>query len=307
MNLQSKVTWLNGRLLPTAEATVPFLTPALHYGTAVFEGIRAYQTDRGPAIFRLKDHIHRLFASARIFGFTELAWPVDEVLQGCRDVVRENGFAECYLRPLIYGASGHMGLNLVGVVPGLGIGAWEWKGFVSDEAQTKGLRANVSSFTRHHPNVMMTKSKVAGNYGNSVLARTESARLGFDEAIMLDPTGFVAEGTGENLFVVRGGTIYTPARTTVLEGLTRDTVLTLARDCGYTVVEEPLSRDQLYIADEVFVCGTAAEVLGIREIDFRAIGSGGRGPITSRLADLYTRVVHGQESRYSAWLDFVRG
>lgn len=305
MNLASKFTWLNGRLLPTADATVPFLTPAMHYGTAVFEGIRAYKTDRGVAIFRLKDHIDRLFASAKIFGFTDLPWSAEEVLQASRDVVARNGFDECYLRPLVFAAGGHMGLNLVGVTPGLGIGAWEWKGFVSAEAQERGLRANVSSFTRHHPNVMMTKSKVAGNYGNSVLARTESARLGFDEAIMLDPTGLVAEGTGENLFVVREGVIVTPAKTTVLEGITRDTVLTLARDLGYRIVEEPLSRDQLYVSDEVFVCGTAAEVLGIREIDFRPIGSGARGPVTARIADLYSRVVHGKETKYAGWLDFV--
>jgi len=306
MNLESKFVWMNGALVPHEKAVVPFLTPALHYGTAVFEGMRAYKTPQGPAIFRLKDHITRLFQSARIFGFDALPWTEDEVIAGSKAVVRENGFGECYVRPLLFAASGHMGLNLLGITPGLGIAAWEWKGFVSPEAEAKGLRANVSSFTRHHPNVMMTKSKLAGNYGNSVMARTESARLGFDEALMLDTTGLVAEGTGENLFAVRKGVIYTPARTTVLEGLTRDSVITLARDLGYEVREEPLTRDQLYVADELFVCGTAAEVLGIRELDFRPIGSGARGPITTKLADLFRRVVTGQEGKYLEWLDLCK-
>ncbi len=232
MNLESKFVWMNGALVPYEKAVVPFLTPALHYGTAVFEGMRAYNTPQGPAIFRLKDHIARLLSSARILGFLDLPWTEEQIIAGSKAVVRENGFRECYVRPLIFAASGHMGLNLLGIVPGLGIAAWEWTGFVSPEAEARGLRANVSSFTRHHPNVMMTKSKVAGNYGNSVLARTESARLGFDEALMLDPTGLVAEGTGENLFAVRQGVIYTPHRTTVLEGLTRDSVITIARDLG---------------------------------------------------------------------------
>lgn len=303
MNLESKFVWMNGTLVPTEKAVVPFLTPALHYGTAVFEGMRAYETPHGPAIFRLKDHTARLFASARIFGFPDLPWTEDEVIAGSKAVVRENGFRECYIRPLIFSASGHMGLNLMGIVPGLGIAAWEWKGFVSPEAEERGLRANVSSFTRHHPNVMMTKSKLAGNYGNSVLARTESARLGFDEALMLDPSGFVAEGTGENLFVVRKGVIYTPHRTTVLEGLTRDSVITIAADLGYEVREEPMTRDQLYLADELFVCGTAAEVLAIRELDFRTIGKGARGPITTRIAETFRRTVTGHEKKYREWID----
>ncbi len=306
MNLESKFVWMNGALVPHEKAVVPFLTPALHYGTAVFEGMRAYNTPQGPAIFRLKDHITRLFQSARIFGFADLPWTEDEVIAGSKAVVRENGFTHCYVRPLIFAAGGHMSLNLLGIVPGLGIAAWEWKGFVSPEAEAQGLRANVSSFTRHHPNVMMTKSKLAGNYGNSVLARTESARLGFDEALMLDPTGLVAEGTGENLFAVRKGVIYTPHRTTVLEGLTRDSVITIAQDLGYEVREEPLSRDQLYVADELFVCGTAAEVLGIRELDFRTIGAGVRGPITTKIAETFRRVVTGEEKKYAAWLDLCQ-
>lgn len=306
MNLESKFVWMNGELVPHERAVVPFLTPALHYGTAVFEGMRAYGTPEGPAIFRLKDHIERLFSSARIFGFLDLPWTESEVIAGSKAVVRANGFTECYVRPLLFAASGHMSLNLLGITPGLGIAAWEWKGFVSPETEAQGLRANVSSFTRHHPNVMMTKSKLAGNYGNSVLARTESARLGFDEAIMLDPTGLVAEGTGENLFVVRKGVIYTPHRTTVLEGLTRDSVITIARDLGLEVREEPLTRDQLYVAEELFVCGTAAEVLAIRELDFRPIGAGSRGPITAKIADVFRRAVRGGEKKYVDWIDLCR-
>ena len=306
MNLESKFVWMNGALVPHEKAVVPFLTPALHYGTAVFEGMRAYNTPHGPAIFRLKDHIARLFQSAAIFGFTDLPWTQEEVVAGSKAVVRENGFTACYVRPLIFAASGHMSLNLLGIVPGLGIAAWEWKGCVTPETEALGLRANVSSFTRHHPNVMMTKSKLAGNYGNSVLARTESARLGFDEALMLDPTGLVAEGTGENLFAVRKGVIYTPHRSTVLEGLTRDSIITIAWDMGYEVREEPLSRDQLYVSDELFVCGTAAEVLGIRELDFRPIGMGVRGPITERLAETFKRVVAGGEKKYLDWIDLCK-
>ena len=306
MNLESKFVWMNGALVAHEKAVVPFLTPALHYGTAVFEGMRAYNTPQGPSIFRLKDHVTRLFASARVSGFTDLPWTEAQVIEGSKAVVRENGFTECYVRPLIFAASGHMGLNLLGIVPGIGIAAWEWKGFVSPEAEAKGLRANVSSFTRHHPNVMMTKSKLAGNYGNSVMARTESARLGFDEALMLDPTGLVAEGTGENLFIVRNGVIYTPHRATVLEGLTRDSVITLARELGHEVREEPLSRDQLYLADEIFVCGTAAEVLGIRELDFRPIGTGARGPITAQLAAAFKRAAQGGDPKHLDWIDLCR-
>ena len=306
MNLESKFIWMNGALVPHEKAVVPFLTPALHYGTAVFEGMRSYGTPQGPAIFRLQDHITRLFQSASIFGFDALPWTEEEVIAGSKAVVRENGFSSCYVRPLIFAASGHMGLNLLGIKPGIGIAAWEWKGFVSAEAESSGLRANVSSFTRHHPNVMMTKSKLAGNYGNSVMARTDSARLGFDEALMLDPTGLVAEGTGENLFAVRKGVIYTPHRSTVLEGLTRDSIIIIARDLGYEVREEPLSRDQLYVADELFVCGTAAEVLGIRELDFRKIGRGTRGPITAKLAETFKRVVSGEEKKYLGWLGLCR-
>jgi branched-chain amino acid aminotransferase len=219
--------------------------------------------------------------------------------------VAANGFSSCYIRPVIYMASGAWNLNLDTGRHAVGIAAWEWTQFLGAEALEHGVRANVSSFTRHHPNVMMTKAKISGNYANSVLAKTESVRLGFDEAIMLDPFGFVAECTGENLFLVRDGKIRTPDSATVLEGITRDAVLTIARDLGYDLTEGPVSRDQLYAADEVFVCGTAAEVVALREIDFRTIGSGRTGPVTREIQRVYHAAVRGQDPRYADWTTVV--
>ncbi|TAH54233.1 MAG: branched-chain amino acid transaminase [Chloroflexota bacterium] len=303
--MDSKFTWMDGKLVPTAEANVPFLTNALHYGTAVFEGMRCYSTERGPAIFRHREHMERLVNSIQVLGVRELAYSVDQLMQAAREMVRANNFTECYIRPLIYAAQGGFNLVIDNATIGVGIAAWFWKDYYGPEALAKGVRVNVSSFTRHHPNVMMTKAKISGNYANSFLARTESMRLGFDEAIMLDPTGYVAECSGDNLFMIRGGKIYTPTRSTVLEGITRDSLVTIATDLGYDVIEQPLSRDQLYIADEVFMTGTAAEVVGVREIDFRQIGAGESGPITRHLQEVYHRAVRGQEPRYAEWLDPV--
>ena len=303
--MESKFTWMDGRLVPTAEANVPFLTNALHYGTAVFEGMRCYSTERGPAIFRHREHMERLVNSIQVLGVRELAYSVDQLMQAARETVRANNFTECYIRPLIYAAQGGFNLVIDNATIGVGIAAWFWKDYYGPEALAKGVRVNVSSFTRHHPNVMMTKAKISGNYANSFLARTESMRLGFDEAIMLDPTGYVAECSGDNLFMIRGGKIYTPTRMTVLEGITRDSLITIATDLGYDVIEQPLSRDQLYIADEVFMTGTAAEVVGVREIDFRTIGEGKTGPITTILQRVFHAAVRGQEPRYAEWLDPV--
>jgi branched-chain amino acid aminotransferase len=259
----------------------------------------------GPAVFRLRDHMARLVESAKVLGFRELPYSVENLVVAARETVAANGFASCYIRPLIYLAEGGWNLNVDGGKPHAGIAVWRWDAYLGEEAREKGVRANVSSFARHHPNVMMTKAKIAGNYVNSVLAKTESLRLGFDEAIMLDPEGYVAECTGENLFVVRGSKISTPARGAILEGITRDTVLTLLRDSNVTVDEEMISRDDLYTADEVFVCGTAAEVIGLREVDFRTIGSGRTGPVTRRLQDRYQAVVEGRDRRSPEWLDYV--
>jgi branched-chain amino acid aminotransferase len=305
MGMESKFIWMDGELVPFEKATIHFLTPALHYGAAVFEGIRAYPTDKGPAIFRLRDHAERLIESAEIFGFRNLKITVEQVMEGCKAVVKANGFTDCYIRPLLYLTGGGWNLNVDNGRAALAIAAWEWGNYLGEEALAKGIRANISSFTRHHVNVMMTKSKVAGNYANSFLAKTESERLGFQEAILLDPQGYVAECTGENIFIVRRGKIYTPATAPVLEGITRHSVHSIASDLGYKIKERPISRDQLYTADEVFVCGTAAECIGLAEIDFRKIGNGKTGPVTQSIQKVFHEAIRGRDARYEAWCDYV--
>ena len=305
MGMESKFIWVDGALVEFEKATVHMLTAALHYGAAVFEGIRAYKTDKGPAVFRLREHSDRLLESAEIFGFREMPFTVDGVTQAIKDTVRANGFEECYIRPLLYLTGGAWNLNIDAGKPALMIAVWEWTNYLGDEALAKGIRANISSYTRHHPNVMMTKAKVAGNYVNSILAKTESMRLGFEEAIMLDPQGYVAECTGENLFLVRKGRIITPSTAPVLEGLTRHSIYTIATDLGYDVIEQPISRDQLYSSDEVFVCGTAAEVIGLSEIDFRRIGDGKTGPVTRAIQNVYHDAIRGKVDKYECWCDYV--
>lgn len=305
MGPKSDFIWLNGKLVHFREATVHFMTPGLHYGIGAFEGIRCYSTSHGPAIFRLNDHMQRLVDSARVLGFLELPYTLRELIDAVKATVAANGFPDCYVRPLIYLAEGGWNLSLDSGVPHVGIAVWKWEKFLGEEALENGIRANTSSFTRHHVNASMTKAKICGNYANSVLARTESLRLGFDEAIMLDPQGYVAECTGENLFLVRRGVLYTSPSATILEGITRDTILTLARESGIAVIEEPISRDQLYVADEVFVCGTAAEVAGLREIDFRRIGDGKTGPVTRRLQRAYQEVTRGTHPLSAKWLEYV--
>jgi len=305
MGLESKFVWMDGKLVPYAEATVPFMTVSLHYGIGVFEGIRCYDTSRGPAIFRAREHATRLLDSARVLGFRDLPWSTDELVQAFRLVVDANGFKDCYIRPVIYLADGGWNLNLDGGRPALGIAVWEWKNYLGDESKEKGIRANVSTFTRHHPNVMMTKAKITGNYANSTLAKTESVRLGFDEAIMLDPQGYLAECTGENIFLVQRGKIYTPPTAAVLEGITRDALITIAQDLGYQVIETMISRDKLYIVDEVFVCGTAAEVVALSEIDFRKIGLGKMGPVTRQIQAVFHQAVRGEHPRSEDWLEYV--
>jgi branched-chain amino acid aminotransferase len=305
MAMESKFIWMNGQMLPFEKATLHFLTPALHYGAAVFEGIRAYDTARGPAVFRLREHVERLLDSARIFGFRELPWNVDEVCRAIKDTLRANDLKDCYIRPLLYLDGGGWNLNVDNGKPSLAIAVWEWANYLGEEALAKGIRANISSFTRHHPNVMMTKAKISGNYANSFLAKTESQRLGFEEAIMLDPQGYVAECTGENLFLVRDGNVITPSTAPVLEGITRHSILTIANDLGYEISEQPVSRDQLYVADEVFVCGTAAECVGLSEIDFRKVGNGKTGEITRAIQRVYHEAIRGQLAKYEHWCDYV--
>lgn len=305
MGMESKFIWKNGELVPFEKATLHFLTPALHYGAAVFEGIRSYNTPKGPAIFRLREHVERLFDSARVLGFREFPWSVDDLIKAHKDTVRANGFTDCYVRPLIYLDQGGWNLNVDSGKPSLMIAVWEWNNYLGDEALAKGIRANISSYTRHHPNVSMTKAKIAGNYVNSILAKTESQRMGFEEAIMLDPQGYIAECTGENLFLVRNGKIITPSTAPVLEGITRHSIFTIAKDLGYEVLEQPVSRDQLYIADEVFVCGTAAECIGLSEIDFRMIGDGKSGKITREIQNVYHEAIRGKVAKYESWCDYV--
>jgi branched-chain amino acid aminotransferase len=243
--------------------------------------------------------------SAKILGLRDLPYSVADLVAAAKDVVRSNGFKACYIRPLIYHTSQNPTLNLDNGTALVGIAAWEWGAYLGDESIEKGVRANISSFTRHAPNISMTKAKITGNYTNSVLAKTESVRLGFDEAIMLDAQGYIAECTGENLFIVRKNIIYTPNTAEILEGITRDSVLTLAQDLGLTAKERPLSRDQLYIADEVFVSGTAAEVIAVTEVDFRIIGSGKMGPITRQLQQEFRKMVSGNHPRSAGWLESV--
>ncbi len=305
MGMESKFIWSDGKLVEYEIATVHMLTPAMHYGAAVFEGIRAYKTDKGPAVFRLREHAERLLESAEIMGFRNLPYTVDDVVNGAKETVRANGFDECYIRPLLYLSGGAWNLNIDAGKPALMIAVWQWANYLGEESLAKGIRANISSYTRHHPNVSMTKAKIAGNYVNSILAKTESVRLGFEEAIMLDPQGYVAECTGENLFLARKGKIFTPSTAPVLEGITRHSIYTIANDLGYEVVEAAISRDQLYNADEVFVCGTAAEVIGLCEIDFRKIGDGKSGKVTREIQNVYHDAIRGKVAKYEGWCEYV--
>lgn len=305
MGMESKYVWMDGELVDFEKATVHVLTPALHYGAAVFEGIRAYNTDKGPAVFRLTEHADRLLDSARVFGVREFPFTVEDIVKGVKDTVRANGFTDCYIRPLLYIKGGAWNLNVDAGKPALAIAVWQWSNYLGEEALAKGIRANISSFTRHHPNVSMTKAKISGNYVNSFLAKTESERLGFQEAIMLDPQGYIAECTGENLFMVRRGKLVSPSTAPVLEGITRHTIFVIAQDLGYEVLEQPISRDQLYTADEVFVCGTAAECIGLSEIDFRTVGDGKTGPITRAIQKVYHDAIRGKVEKYEEWCEYV--
>jgi branched-chain amino acid aminotransferase len=301
----ARYIWIDDSLRPASEGVVPFLSAGMQFGFSVFEGIRCYSTGKGPAVFRMNEHVERLIDSAHIVGFRELPVTAEQVKTAINQTIAANEFSACYIRPMIY-LDGAMMMTVESGQPRFVVAVWEWKNFLGAEAKERGIRANIASFTRLHPNIMMTKAKVSGNYVSSILAKTESKRAGFDEAIMLGPDGYVAECTGENLFIVRNKDgnriIYTTPRAGILEGITRDTLITLARDLGYSVVEEPISRDQLYIADEVFVCGTAAEVVALREIDFRVIGEGKTGPVTRALQQEFDKVVNGRHAKSAEWL-----
>jgi len=295
--------WQDGELIPWREATVHVLTHTLHYGLGVFEGVRAYKTDRGPALFRLEDHTRRLLKSAHILNI-KVPYDADTLNEAQRLVVRENGLESAYVRPLVYYGSEGLGLRADNLSVHAAVAAWEWGTYLGAENLERGIRVKTSSFTRHHVHATMCKAKANGNYINSILALNEVLACGYDEALMLDTEGYVAEGTGENIFVVHKETLYTPDLTAILEGITRDTVLVLARELGIPVREKRITRDELYVADEAFFTGTAAEITPIRQVDERTIGAGRRGPVTERLQSLYFDYVQGRRDEHPEWLSF---
>lgn len=297
--------WMDGELIPWDDANVHVLTHTLHYGLGAFEGIRCYETEDGrSAIFRLKEHVRRLFESAHIVTL-DIPYTQDQIVDACLETVRASGLKSCYLRPLVFLGSGAMGLGAMTNATRVAIVVWKWGAYLGDEGIQKGIRARVSSFTRPGINMQMAKGKVVGHYVNSILAKREALKTGFDEAILLDAQGYVSEASGENIFMVRDGKIVTPPMgSSILGGITRDTMLRIVRDMGIEVTERLMARDELYIADEIFMCGTAAEVTPVREIDGRTIGKGERGELTKRVQDRYFQVVRGVEAP-EEWLTYL--
>ncbi|MDX9989866.1 MULTISPECIES: branched-chain amino acid transaminase [Thiothrix] len=304
MSDRDGLIWLDGEMVPWREAKTHVLTHTLHYGMGVFEGVRAYKTDQGTAIFRLQDHTNRLFNSAKIMRMP-MPYSKEQLNDAQRAAVRENNLDSAYIRPMCFYGSEGMGLRADNLETHAMVAAWTWGSYLGAENMEKGIRIKTSSFNRHHVNVTMCKAKANGNYMNSMLALREALDDGYDEALVLDVDGFVSEGSAENFFLVKDGIIYTPDLTSALDGITRKTVITLARDLGFEVREKRITRDEVYVADEAFFTGTAAEVTPIRELDRRAIGSGTRGPITEQLQTLYLDIVHGRSEKYRDWLTLV--
>ncbi len=298
------VIWMDGEMVPWRDAQVHVLTHTLHYGVGAFEGIRAYKTPQGTAIFRLDDHVRRLFETAHILEMP-IPYSREQIRQASIDSVIENQLDTAYIRPLVYFGSEGMGLHAENLSVHVSVAAWVWGVYLGTDALTQGIRIKTSSYTRHLVNSVMCKAKACGNYINSILALQEAARDGYDEALLLDSDGMVAEGSGENIFIVRNGVIYTPELTSALEGITRDTVLQLAQTEGYDVIEKRITRDEVYIADEAFFTGTAAEVTPIRELDNRTIGAGTPGPVTQQLQSVYLDLVEGRHQGYNDWLTVV--
>lgn len=296
--------WMDGKLIEWRDAKIHVLTHTLHYGMGVFEGVRAYKTPAGTAIFRLKEHTRRLFNSAKIF---QMAMPFDEAtLEAAqREVVRANQLESCYIRPLVWIGSEKLGVSARGNTIHVAIAAWPWGAYLGEEGLERGIRVKTSSFTRHHVNVSLVRAKASGYYINSILANQEATGLGYDEALLLDTDGYVSEGSGENVFIVRNGVIYTPDLASCLDGITRDATLTIARDLGIEVREKRITRDEMYCADEAFFTGTAAEVTPIRELDDRVIGEGRRGPVTQRIQEAFFAAVGGTDEKYKKWLTVV--
>jgi branched-chain amino acid aminotransferase len=295
--------WMNGTLVDWEQANVHVLTHSLHYGMGVFEGIRAYETPNGPGVFRLTEHIERLFQSAHIM-MMEIPYTVDELVQATKDVVRSTGLPGCYIRPIAYYGYGEMGLNTLPCTVDVAIACWPWGAYLGDDAVSKGVRMKISSWTRHDNNAMPPASKTTGNYVNSSLAKIEALKAGYDEAILLNPHGFVSECTGENIFVARHGKLVTPPLAAgALEGITQYTVMDIARDLGFEVEFGNLTRSDLYVCEEMFVCGTAAEVSAVNSVDDRAIPC--PGTMTSAIAEEYAKAVRGQVDRYKDWVELV--
>jgi branched-chain amino acid aminotransferase len=297
--------WMNGELVDWHDAKVHVLSHALHYGSGVFEGIRAYGTARGPAVWHLDAHLDRMFASGAIFHM-EIPYSKDELVQATKDVIRANGLESCYIRPIAFRGYGEMGVNPLAAPIDVAIAVWAWGAYLGEEALEQGVRVKVSSWKRHDQNSLPSAAKATGGYLGSILAKVESVKAGYDEAVLLNQEGKVAEGSGENIFVVDRGEILTPPTSVgALAGITRSAVITIARDLGYPVTERELVRTDLYLADEVFFTGTAAEITPIREVDDRRVGAGHRGPVTKELQDAFFAATKGEDARYSDWLTYV--
>jgi branched-chain amino acid aminotransferase len=296
--------WKDGQMVDWRDATLHMLTHSLHYGMAVFEGVRAYNTAHGTAIFRLKEHTQRLFNSAKIFQM-KVPFDMETIMNAQLEVVRANKLESCYLRPLVWIGSEKMGVSARGNTIHVGIAAWPWGAYLGEEGLAKGIRVKTSSFTRHHVNISMVRAKASGYYINSILANQEVTADGYDEALLLDTEGYVSEGAGENVFIVKSGKIYTPDLASCLDGITRDSVVTIARDLGIEVIEKRITRDEVYCADEAFFTGTAAEVTPIRELDGREIGEGSRGPVTEKIQSMFFDIVGGKAPQYNHWLTRV--
>jgi branched-chain amino acid aminotransferase len=296
--------WFDGKMVPWRDANIHVLTHSLHYGMGVFEGIRAYKTESGPAIFRLKEHVKRLFNGTKIF---QMAIPYNEeqITQAIIDVVKDNKLAACYIRPIVFIGSEKLGVSPTGNTIHTSIAAWEWGAYLGEDGLNKGIRVKTSSFTRHFVNSSLVRAKASGYYINSILAHQEVAANGYDEALLLDTEGYVSEGSGENFFMVRNGIVYTPDLASCLDGITRDSIIEIAQDLGFKVKEKRLTRDEVYTADEAFFTGTAAEVTPIRELDDRMIGDGLKGPITKQIQDVFFSTVYGKNERYKSWLTAV--
>ncbi|MBU1035899.1 branched-chain amino acid transaminase [bacterium] len=296
--------WMDGNMVDWDKAQVHVCTHALHYGSGVFEGIRAYETEKGTAVFRLKEHIDRLYNSAKILKM-EIPYSKEEFKQAVRNTIKENNLKSCYIRPLVYRGFDQLGINPLKCPVNCAIAVWEWGAYLGEEAIVNGIKTKISSYARSYINSTSQKAKICANYINSIFAKMEAIEAGVDEAILLDTQGYVTEGSGENLFWVRDGVIYTTPTATVLEGITRDAVIKIAQDMGYQVQEKYTCRDELYISDELFFTGTAAEVTPIREIDNYQIGEGKRGPITENIQKKFFAITKGEEEKYLSWLDYI--